>query len=61
MVEVKNVKMNLGFENVAEHILFCEKKGLSVYEMLSLEENVRIMEILDAIQLSVQTQKAQKI
>ena len=60
-IEVKDANISEGFENVAEHIVFCDKKGFDVYKMLSLEENVRIMEILDAIQLSVQTQKAQKI
>ena len=60
-VEVKDVKMNLGFENVAEHILFCEKKGFSVYKMLCLEENIRIMELLDAVQRSVTSQKSEKI
>lgn len=60
-VAVNDTKMNLGFENVAEHILFCEKKGLSVYKMLTLSENVRIMEIIDAVQKSAKTGTSQKI
>lgn len=51
-VAVPSLPLGKEFKNIAEHILYHETTGAPVQPMVTLEENIKVMKLLDGVELS---------
>ena len=51
-VEVPDLPLGKEFKNIAEHLLHHEATGAPVMPMVTLEENIKVMRLLDGVELS---------
>lgn len=60
-VDIPETKLGEEYNNIAYHYAHHKKTGEPVFEMLSIEKNVEVMSILDAILRSIKSGKNEKV
>lgn len=56
-IDICDISLGAGYENMPNHISYCNRTGTDVFEMLTLEKNLEMMAILDAAIRSSKTEQ----